>query len=368
MGNEKVTHACALKPFLLNGSRTPLGFALGASIGLVQLVASSNASAQPASTQKPGDTERADALFQQARELAGRGRYDKACPLFEESQRLEPATGTLFNLSDCNERLGRTATAWAGFRDTAAQAAAAGNTARAQDAQRRANLLEPVLCKLRIIVKPEAALPGLVVQRNGIRVESASWGTDTPVDPGRIAVRANAPGRSPWRTDVNVDPPCKAPAVVEVALLEDVAGPANRADTGFEERSRVPIFVLGGLALAGIGGGVGFLVASRSEDANAEELRNGITSRFGEGNDACYPPVDEARRADCDALKGSVDAALMLNGVSIGSFVVGGLAAAAAVGYVLWPSASPRPAAGLEVRLIPIVGGAASGVAAVGVF
>ena len=33
--------------------------------------------------------------------------------------------GTLYNLSDCYEQIGRTASAWSGFRDVAAQAKAA---------------------------------------------------------------------------------------------------------------------------------------------------------------------------------------------------------------------------------------------------
>ena len=49
----------------------------------------------------------ATALFKEARELMDRGEIAAACDKFAESQRLEPAGGTLLNLAVCNEKRGR---------------------------------------------------------------------------------------------------------------------------------------------------------------------------------------------------------------------------------------------------------------------
>ncbi|GAC1352762.1 MAG: hypothetical protein NVS3B20_13790 [Polyangiales bacterium] len=53
----------------------------------------------------------ADALFREAKASIARGEIDRACAMFAESNRLEPAVGTLLNLADCEERRHRIAQA-----------------------------------------------------------------------------------------------------------------------------------------------------------------------------------------------------------------------------------------------------------------
>ena len=54
----------------------------------------------------------AEALFLKGKELLASGSVDEACSLFSESLRIDPATGTLMNLADCEERQGKFASAW----------------------------------------------------------------------------------------------------------------------------------------------------------------------------------------------------------------------------------------------------------------
>ena len=83
------------------------------------------------------DTTKADETFHAGRELMKDGKFADACPKFEESQKLDPGLGTQFNLADCQEHLGKLASAWANFGDAASRAKAAGQAERAQAAKER---------------------------------------------------------------------------------------------------------------------------------------------------------------------------------------------------------------------------------------
>src|SRR4029077_16363436 len=81
---------------------------------------------------------RADKLFEEAKTLVEKGRYDEACPKLEESQSLDPAVGTQFNLADCYEPVGKTASANALFSEVARIAKLAGKFEREKSARDRA--------------------------------------------------------------------------------------------------------------------------------------------------------------------------------------------------------------------------------------
>src|SRR5688572_31408250 len=74
------------------------------------------------------------------------GSYDIACARFRDSDRLDPAVGTRFNLADCEERRGRIATAWSLFRGVLSELAP--DDDRRPIADERAKRLEPRLPKL----------------------------------------------------------------------------------------------------------------------------------------------------------------------------------------------------------------------------
>src|SRR5258706_7527469 len=105
-------------------------------------------------TARAGDPAAAQALFDQAKQLVAAQRYSEACPKLEESQRLDPGMGTLFHLADCDEHIGKTATAWAAFLDVAGQARSAGQQPRERIARERAAALEPTLARLPIRAPP----------------------------------------------------------------------------------------------------------------------------------------------------------------------------------------------------------------------
>jgi hypothetical protein len=154
----------------------------------------------------PGtDSATAQVLFDAAKKLVAAGMFVDACPKFEESQRLDPTSGTLINLADCYEKAGRISAAWSAFVDASAMSRRAGNAQREQAAKERALALEPKLSKIVITVKGGERVPDLQVKRDGTIVGKAQWGLAVPADQGVHTVTVSAPGRKTWVRSVTIN-------------------------------------------------------------------------------------------------------------------------------------------------------------------
>ncbi len=146
----------------------------------------------------------AEALFEDGRQLMTQGKYAEACPKFAASERLDPSTATLLNLASCYERQGRTATAWATYKEAASAANAAGRNDYLVAAERHASGLEANLARLTLNV--DQPVEGLHVERDGGPVDRAEWGISIPVDPGSHSIAATAPGHKGLGIDSGRDP------------------------------------------------------------------------------------------------------------------------------------------------------------------
>src|SRR4051812_18061275 len=159
------------------------------------------AHAEAAASQKAA----AESLFDDALKAMKSGHFSEACPKLEESERIDPAIGTLLYLGECYEKTGRTASAWATFREAASAAQAQGETERTRVAAARADRLQPSLSKLTVRVAPETAQLGtLRVTRDNTVLASALLGVALPVDPGKYHVVASADGYQSFETDGEV--------------------------------------------------------------------------------------------------------------------------------------------------------------------
>ncbi len=171
---------------------------------------------------RAGEPAAAQDLFDQGKQLMSAGRYTEACSRFDESQRADPGLGTQFHLADCWQHVGRTASAWAAFRDIESQAHTRGETARERVARERAQALEPYLAKLVIAPHGASETPGLVIRRDGAEIGRDQWNTPVPVDPGPHTVAIYAPGKQPWGTGVEV-PAFAGVTTVDLPPLADFA-------------------------------------------------------------------------------------------------------------------------------------------------
>src|SRR4051812_9428226 len=146
---------------------------------------------------RPKDPAGAEKLFAEARKLIEAGKMEEACQKLADSYQLDPGIGTLLNLAQCYARLGKTATAWATYREAADAAKAAGQADREKKATRAAEALEPELAKFTVTVPEAAAVKGVEVKRNGMLVPKGLWGVSEPVDPGEYVIEARTPGGTP---------------------------------------------------------------------------------------------------------------------------------------------------------------------------
>lgn len=134
-----------------------------------------------------GDPAAADVLFKQAKALAGEGKYAEACPKFEASYNLDKTVGTLMNVADCHENIGRIASAWSEW-NTAFEMLKRDGDKRESFALGRRETLAPRLPYLRIDVKGTAE--NIDIFRGETRLESGAYNIALPVDPGLIVVVA----------------------------------------------------------------------------------------------------------------------------------------------------------------------------------
>jgi hypothetical protein len=195
----------------------------------------------------PGDKAAAQGLLEEARRLVDQRHYATACTKLEASHKLDPAAATLLTLADCYEKTGRTASAWATFRETAAAARRSSDGERERQARDRAKELQPNLSYLTVITWKGQDIE---VARDGSRIDGALIGTPIPVDPGSHQIVASAPGKRSWSTKVNVREQSDRVTVSVPILSEDPSAVSATSALPIDTRTDYP------MPAASSGGGV----------------------------------------------------------------------------------------------------------------
>lgn len=300
----------------------------------------------------------AEALFDEARKLAKAGDYATACPKFAESQRLDAAVGTLLYLADCYEQVGKTASAWAAFREAASLAKAAGQSEREAVAQRRAASLSPRLSRITMVVPPEADHPGLLVLRNGVSVPREIWGMPMPVDPGKHEYEISAPGKKASRIEIELKPTEDA-RDLKLSPLEDAAAapPAPSSSSSAPAPAPTPVpaapepsspgtqrtagLIVAGVGLLGTGLGAYLALRARTQSEDADAL--------------CRP--EDRTRCKAEGARLGNDARSSAN-LATAAFSLG---ASALLGGALLYLLAPSPTTTGRPRLLPALGPAHAG-------
>lgn len=252
--------------------------------------------------QSAGNKAAAEAAFEQGKQLMQAGDFRQACLKFEASQKLDEGIGTLLYLGDCYEKLGRTASAWATFKEAASVAGAQGQDSRQKLATQRARALEPKLVKLTIDVSPgNESIAGFEVRSDGVTIPSAQFATPFPIDPGTHRIEASAPGKKAYTETVDAT---RGSAHVSVPVLADLPASSTPAASPPEGAARAgnpqpasPLsmnnapaadarhdgmsdsgrtqrtlsYIAGGLGLVGVGVGTYFGIAAISDNSASKD-------------------------------------------------------------------------------------------------
>ncbi len=284
----------------------------------------------------------AQVLFEEGKRLAAASSFEAACPKFAESQRLDPAAGTLIHLANCYEKVGKTASAWATFLDAVGAARQQSRSDWAELARTRADALLPRLSRLTIAIREPPSTPGLIVKRDGTLFAEPSLGTAFPVDPGPHTIELSAPGKKSKIIAIVVRDGEQATVPLPLLEPEPEAGAGGGAprgvshdDRGAGSNSATLGYVLGGVGLLGIGVGsvTGLVALGKNNDAKA----------------LCPAPGRCASREGVDAN----DSAQSLGTVSTIAFVAGGLGLATGAVLVLTSRRTPNTA---RVEVTPLLG------------
>jgi hypothetical protein len=171
-----------------------------------------------------GDPGLAEHLFKEGVTAMAKNDWVAACEAFAGSNDADPSPGTEINLGVCNERQGKTATAWGWYRTAAGLAEQRSSRDRAELARKEADRLEPKLRKLVVVLKDPTA--GITVTRDGASLPNATIGREIPVDPGEHVIEASAKGKETYKTTVRLQP---GPGVDRIEIPALVDSPAAAA-------------------------------------------------------------------------------------------------------------------------------------------
>ena len=245
------------------------------------------------------DTATAGALFEKGVADLEAKRFESACPVIQESHRIDPRPGTLFTLAECLAQWGKVASAVARYQDYVDLVPLllpdqqVRHRSRLATARARLKQLRPTVPTLALVLPPNAP-PGTTVTRNGEALGGAALGLALPVDPGsytivtrapgaadqtvnvtlqlgeakRLELELGAPAREPAASAVPVAPPAPEappPPPPSTGSAREPAPPPEPASKPEHAGRRTAAYVAAGVGVAGVAVGVvtGILVLGK---------------------------------------------------------------------------------------------------------
>ncbi len=328
-----------------------------AAVSLAIALFSGHAHAQE-STNNAEKVAAAKTLFDQGQRLMDDKKFSDACAKFRASNDQVAKVGTLLNLADCYEKNDQNASAWGTYNDAIGLGRRQGRPEYEEFAKKKALDLEPNLLRVTVVVPHEVEAVGLTITRDRVKLDDGAWGVPIPVDPGKHLFEANAPGKLPWKGEIEITPEKKL-SEITIGKMEDapVVSPIieqHYVTRVVEQTSWTPLRLAG--VITGVVG-VGALAGGGVFGGVALSTWKGAKNSCGQG----YPVCDFNSEAP-----GKADQALTFATVSTVLFIGGAVAVAGGVVMYLLgkpkrteQTDSDRPTA---VHVWPVVGLGSGGV------
>jgi hypothetical protein len=242
------------------------------------------------------DAAEAEQAFQRGRSELAAGLYPAACKSFDESLRLDRASGTLLALAYCQELSGLLASASKTYRAAAELAQSEGRLDRRDAANDQYRAVSERASVITVIVPPSlASTPGLRIKLDGVELDREAFGKPIPVDGGHYRIEAAVGGVS-WNGTVSVREERDHQTLV-VELIPSATSGGSRASAASSQTTPAPpprnplerdpkrralkdvSFGLGVASMAGLG--VGLVAALVANGKNVASSRDGHCDKSG---------------------------------------------------------------------------------------
>jgi hypothetical protein len=303
----------------------------GLSLGTPALAAPPPGPRSAAPPAPPKNKDRADELFDQGTAAVDAGRLAEAEAKFAEAWSLKQTHDIAGNLGIIEHHLGK-------HRAAAEHLAWALQHMPPTESSATRKGLEQELEKARAevgAVRVRVNVEGAAITLNGRDAGASPLAAEVFVEAGTVSVTVRREGYATAEQSVAV---AKGATREVVIALVAAAKPAGR--------SLVPAVVMGSVGGAALLGGVVLMGV-------AESKRSEMASLTADTKHSCVVG-DPAPQGACAKLASVASNAKRLGDIGIGGAVIGGLAAAGVVTYLLWPE--PRGEAGPvhAVRVLPV--------------
>jgi hypothetical protein len=307
------------------------------------------------SDDQTANADRAAAVFTEGKAAAKRNDWQTAYRLFQESWILNASFDTAANIGFSALKVKKHAEAARYLSYAIRHFPTTGDRAKRNELTRLLGVAKNQVTTVTLVVEPTSA----EILVNGTpRTDQAD---PLFLDPGQHTIEARATGYESEKQTLTTT--AGAERDLKIALKQSMAPaaltaapppapattappapldstPAPAPDTAGSGRSLVPAIVAGGVAVIGLAAGIGFTLTANSKESEADDIRKASNTLS-----LCAvqsPPADCARLRD---LEESED---QMSTFAAAGFVAGGVGAAVALGYLLWPQ--DRSTAALRVK------------------